>query len=154
MLAALLLAAQSGKPAARCYPPPRAVRKATMEWGMTRGLRLAGLIGGVSCGVLVAALLAGSPAGVRAFFHHPRIPVPRPPHRAAGWASSNWSGYAKTGSGFNSVTSHWTVTAAARSRKATYSSEWVGIDGYSNNSLIQTGTESDYYSGSAHYDAW
>jgi hypothetical protein len=30
----------------------------------------------------------------------------------------------------------------------------VGIDGFNNSSLIQTGTESDYYSGSAHYDAW
>jgi Peptidase A4 family len=59
-----------------------------------------------------------------------------------------------TGSGLNSVTGQWTVTAVARSRKATYSSEWVGIDGYSNSSLIQTGTESDYYNGSAHYYAW
>jgi hypothetical protein len=46
------------------------------------------------------------------------------------------------------------VTAVASSRKATYSSEWVGIDGYNNSSLIQTGTESDYHNGSAHYDAW
>jgi Peptidase A4 family len=52
------------------------------------------------------------------------------------------------------VTGQWTVTTAAASRKATYSSEWVGIDGYSNSSLIQTGTESDYYNGSAHYYAW
>jgi hypothetical protein len=52
------------------------------------------------------------------------------------------------------VTGQWIVTAAAQSRKATYSSEWAGIDGYNNNSLIQTGTESDYYNGSAHYYAW
>ena len=120
---------------------------------MIRGLRVAAVCV-VSCGVLVAGLLAGSTAGSRVVFHHPRVPAPRPPTRAAGWASSNWSGYAVTGSGYNSVTEAWTVTAAARSRKATYSSEWVGIDGYNNNSLIQTGTESDYYSGSAHYSAW
>jgi hypothetical protein len=42
----------------------------------------------------------------------------------------------------------------AASRKATYSSDWVGIDGYNNNDLIQTGTESDYYNGSPHYYAW
>jgi hypothetical protein len=30
----------------------------------------------------------------------------------------------------------------------------VGIDGFNNTSLIQTGTEQDYYSGSAHYAAW
>jgi hypothetical protein len=121
---------------------------------MIRWLRVAGVVGVVSCGVLVAGLLAGSPVGSRAIFHHPRVPVPRPPQRAAGWASSNWSGYAITGSGFNKVTGHWKVTAAAPSIKPTYSSEWAGIDGYSNSSLIQTGTESDYYSGSAHYYAW
>ena len=121
---------------------------------MIRGLRVAGLVGVISCGVLVAGLPTGSSAGTRAVFHHPRVPVPRPPQRAAGWASSNWSGYAITGSGYNSVTEQWTVTAAARSRKSTYSSEWVGIDGYNNSNLIQTGTESDYYSGSAHYYAW
>jgi hypothetical protein len=52
------------------------------------------------------------------------------------------------------VTGRWTVTAAAPSRKATYSSEWVGIDGFNNSNLIQTGTESDYYSGKPHYYAW
>jgi hypothetical protein len=46
------------------------------------------------------------------------------------------------------------VSAVAASRKATYSSNWVGIDGFNNSDLIQTGTESDYYNGSAHYDAW
>jgi Peptidase A4 family len=46
------------------------------------------------------------------------------------------------------------VPSVAASRKATYSSNWVGIDGYNNNDLIQTGTESDYYNGSAHYAAW
>ena len=39
-------------------------------------------------------------------------------------------------------------------RKATYSSQWVGIEGFNNSSLIQTGTEADYDNGSAHYGAW
>jgi hypothetical protein len=42
----------------------------------------------------------------------------------------------------------------APSSKPTASSNWIGIDGYNNSSLIQTGTESDYYGGRAHYDAW
>jgi len=37
---------------------------------------------------------------------------------------------------------------------AWYSSNWLGIDGYANSDLIQTGTEQDYYFGSAHYSAW
>lgn len=120
---------------------------------MIRGLRVAGVIGVVGLGVLIAGLPAGAQAGSRAIFHDPRIPVSRAT-KAAGWASSNWSGYAIPGSGFNSVTAKWTVTAAPPSQGATYSSEWVGIDGYNNRSLIQTGTESDYSNGSAHYYAW
>ena len=107
----------------------------------------------VGTGAVVAGLPAGSAAGP-AIFHHPRIRVAGSGNKAAGWASSNWSGYSLTGSGYSSVTAHWVVQAVSRSHKATYSSEWVGIDGFSNSSLIQTGTESDYYNGAAHYDAW
>jgi hypothetical protein len=108
----------------------------------------------VSVAVLTAWFPAASGASSRAIFHHPRIPIAWSGKKAAGWAASNWSGYAITGFGFKSVTGQWTVPTVMASRKATYSSEWVGIDGYSNSSLIQTGTEADYYSGSAHYDAW
>jgi hypothetical protein len=106
-----------------------------------------------AAGVVIAGLPSASVARM-AIFHHPRIPVSRPAKTAAGWASSNWSGYAVTGSIYGSVTARWIVPAVAASRKATYSSNWVGIDGYNNSNLIQTGTESDYYNGSAHYDAW
>jgi hypothetical protein len=71
----------------------------------------------------------------------------------AGWASSNWSGYAKTGT-YTRVTAAWVVPSVAKTRKATYASQWVGIDGFNNGNLIQTGTETDYYNGSAHYAAW
>jgi hypothetical protein len=107
----------------------------------------------VGTGVLVSAWPAGSAAG-SAIFHHPRIRLAGSGTRATGWSSSNWSGYAVTGSGYSSATAQWVVQSVAPSRKATYSSEWVGIDGYNNSSLIQTGTESDYYNGAAHYDAW
>jgi len=76
---------------------------------------------------------------------------------ALGWASSNWSGYAITASSpshFSSLTGKWTVPSVSRTRKATYSAAWAGIDGFNNSSLIQTGTEQDYYNGSAHYAAW
>ncbi|HEX3783027.1 MAG TPA: G1 family glutamic endopeptidase [Pseudonocardiaceae bacterium] len=68
--------------------------------------------------------------------------------------SSNWSGYAETGGGYTSATATWKVPSVSSSSGATYSSAWVGIDGDGNSNLIQTGTESDYYSGAAHYDAW
>ncbi|HVA87534.1 MAG TPA: G1 family glutamic endopeptidase, partial [Candidatus Saccharimonadales bacterium] len=55
---------------------------------------------------------------------------------------------------YTSVTSIWRVPTVTASAKATYSSSWVGIDGFNNRNLIQTGTEQDYYGGSAHYSAW
>lgn len=107
----------------------------------------------VAAGAVVAALPAGS-AAAPAIVHHPRIRLAGSGNKASGWASSNWSGYALSGSGYSSVTAQWSVQAVSPSRQPTYSSEWVGIDGFSNSSLIQTGTESDYYNGAAHYDAW
>jgi hypothetical protein len=69
------------------------------------------------------------------------------------WSASNWSGYAETGT-FTGVSSTWTVPAVTASTGSTYSSAWIGVDGFNNSNLIQTGTEEDYYSGAAHYNAW
>lgn len=113
--------------------------------------RLAGIA------LAVIALGASSPVvavpAMTAITHHPRISASRP-HGSLGWSSSNWSGYAVTGSGFSSAAGSWVVPSVSATNKATYSSSWVGIDGFNNSSLIQTGTEQDYYNGSAHYNAW
>jgi hypothetical protein len=69
------------------------------------------------------------------------------------WAASNWSGYAETGT-FTGVSGTWIVPQVSRTASATYSSAWIGVDGFNNNALIQTGTEEDYYNGSPHYNAW
>jgi hypothetical protein len=69
------------------------------------------------------------------------------------WAASNWSGYAETGT-YTGVSATWTVPTVTSSTSATYSSAWIGVDGFNNSDLIQTGTEEDYYSGAAHYNAW
>ncbi|WP_233096142.1 G1 family glutamic endopeptidase [Alicyclobacillus sp. SO9] len=71
-----------------------------------------------------------------------------------GWAASNWSGYAISGSTYNDITGNWTVPTVKRSSGNTYSSSWIGIDGFNNSNLIQTGTEQDYVNGHAQYDAW
>jgi hypothetical protein len=94
----------------------------------------------------------------------PRVPVSWPQPGGPGgqggqgavrntWAASNWSGYAETGT-FDGVTSTWTVPTVTASSSATYSSAWIGVDGFNNSDLIQTGTEEDYYNGAAHYNAW
>ena len=70
--------------------------------------------------------------------------------------SSNWSGYAATGAtgSFKSVSSSWVQPAVTCTSKSTYSSYWVGLDGYSNSALEQTGTEADCVGGKAEYGAW
>jgi Peptidase A4 family len=73
---------------------------------------------------------------------------------SVGWASSNWSGYAITGSTYTAVTGNWTVPSVAPSNTVTYSAAWAGIDGFNNNSLIQTGTEQDNLFGIPRYGAW
>jgi hypothetical protein len=67
--------------------------------------------------------------------------------------SSNWSGYAETGS-FSSATASWRVPTVTTGSGDQYSSDWVGIDGYNNSDLIQLGTEQDNINGTAEYQAW
>jgi hypothetical protein len=95
---------------------------------------------------------SGATVSPSSIIHAPRIG--ERPVKGSGWASSNWSGYAKTGTTYSSATAQWTVPAVSPSQKATYSSSWVGIDGFNNSNLIQTGTEQDFYQGAAHYNAW
>jgi hypothetical protein len=109
----------------------------------------ASLTAAVLTGSMLVVGVAPATAGL---FHHPRVAAR--PISGAGWASSNWSGYARTATTYTRATGAWIVPSVAKTRKATYGSQWVGIDGFNNSSLIQTGTETDYYNGSAHYSAW
>lgn len=73
---------------------------------------------------------------------------------AYGWASSNWSGYAITGSTYQSITGSWVVPTVSTLHGAEYSSAWIGIDGFNNSSLIQTGTEQNASHKGTSYNAW
>jgi hypothetical protein len=72
--------------------------------------------------------------------------------------STNWSGYAVTGANgaFHSVSSSWTEpTATCTSRRADqYAAFWVGLDGYSSDSVEQTGTDSDCDGTTPDYYGW
>lgn len=79
------------------------------------------------------------------------------------WDSYNWSGYAVTGAA-GSVTdakASWTVPLVScpigskpRQNQNQYSSFWVGIDGFNDNTVEQIGTDSDCQSGTPTYYAW
>jgi len=90
---------------------------------------------------MASAVYAGTPAA-------PRLPG------GLGWYSSNWAGYTVGGGAYRSASGQWTVPSVRARGAAGFSAQWVGIDGFSNRSLIQAGTEADFYAGSAHYSAW
>ena len=68
--------------------------------------------------------------------------------------STNWSGQVLLGSGITGVSGDWVVPAVAASASDDYSASWIGIDGTTVNSLIQTGTAQQYVGGVAQYYAW
>ena len=70
--------------------------------------------------------------------------------------SSNWAGYAATGSAgqFTSVSSSWIQPAGQCSRGNQYAAFWVGLDGYSSSTVEQTGSEVDCAGRTPQYYAW
>jgi hypothetical protein len=73
--------------------------------------------------------------------------------------STNWSGYADQTTArrkFTDVAGSWTEPKATCSTTGShpYASFWVGIDGYSSNSVEQLGTDSDCWGKTPVYYAW
>jgi hypothetical protein len=71
--------------------------------------------------------------------------------------SSNWSGYAASGGtgAFTSVSANWTEpTGHCSGSGDQYSAYWVGLDGYTSQTVEQTGSEVDCIGGSPQYYAW
>lgn len=90
---------------------------------------------------------------------HPRIPLGGK-SELLGY-STNWSGYVAetnlTNPATNSVTAvsaSWIVPTIKPSTGKTYCAIWVGIDGYSNSTVEQIGTEHDWSSGTVQHYAW
>ncbi len=105
---------------------------------------------------LAAAPAAGAAPAVTNWYRLPAGQVPKIRTHST-WSSSNWSGYAESGH-FTSIYGSWTVPQVgpgmADRSSGWFSSAWVGIDGFADTHLIQTGTEQDYYDGRAFYTAW
>jgi hypothetical protein len=74
--------------------------------------------------------------------------------------SSIWSGYVVTPDSQSpedlvvGVNASWTVPRIRVASNDTYSAAWIGIGGYSDKTLIQTGTEHDSVNGQEYYSAW
>jgi hypothetical protein len=86
---------------------------------------------------------------------------PRPHFEISEGNSLNWSGYVAATNlshpvkgSVSAVIGSWIVPHLSSSSHPTYSSIWVGIDGFSNATVEQIGTEQDWYSGGQHNFAW
>jgi hypothetical protein len=101
------------------------------------------------CIGLIAASAAFGSSGTRAVLKHV------PPARLIGHSNSlNWSGYASFNSTFGDVKGSWVQPAATCNGKSTYSSFWLGLDGYDSSTVEQLGTEADCSKGKPVYYAW
>lgn len=90
---------------------------------------------------------------VSGILSHPHIPGPtaESTHTPGMVTSMNWSGFAAATSinapARNSVTAvygSWIVPTIESSSQTTYSSFWVGMDGYASSTVEQIGTEHNY----------
>jgi Peptidase A4 family len=74
----------------------------------------------------------------------------------ANTTSTNWAGYADNGSNgaYTSVSTTFVQPKVTCSSGDQYSAFWVGLDGYSSDSVEQTGTEADCAGKTAEYSAW
>jgi Peptidase A4 family len=69
--------------------------------------------------------------------------------------SNNWSGYVDTGSGFTEANGAWKAPSFACSGTTTsLAAFWVGIDGYSSDSVEQDGTLIECYDRTAYQYTW
>jgi len=68
--------------------------------------------------------------------------------------STNWSGYADTGSSFSKATGHWTEPSASCTGTTSLAAFWVGIDGFTSGSVEQDGTLIECSGGRAFQFTW
>jgi hypothetical protein len=103
-------------------------------------------------------------ATARSFIEHLAIGQHGTNHAVSGHASklkalsqvesTNWSGYADTGSGFNKVTGSWKEPTGSCGSGTSLAAFWVGIDGYSSGSVEQDGTLIECSGGTPAYFSW
>jgi Peptidase A4 family len=109
---------------------------------------------------------ARAASAARAELRHLAIGQHATNHRVSGRAqikglsqveSTNWSGYAddnSAGNTYSTVTGNWTEPSVTCTSQTSLAAFWVGIDGYSSDSVEQDGTLAECYGGAAYYFTW
>ncbi|HEV2377754.1 MAG TPA: G1 family glutamic endopeptidase [Streptosporangiaceae bacterium] len=135
----------------------------TRKWCTSlAGLTLAA---GLAATAPALAATTGHQAAPRATAAHtPRLGGPlrlvpgthpiRTGHRRFAVGSPNWSGYAVSGGKFKKVSASWTLNAVTCPSGSADAAPWVGIDGFNDKTVEQTGSDSICSSGKPKYVAW
>jgi Peptidase A4 family len=111
------------------------------------------------------ALAASAPAAASSHPAGPTIHLVRPAmHGTAPMAvrgrpshaveSQNWSGYAAHGKTYKKISASWVEPTGHCTSSRTFSSFWVGLDGFGSQTVEQTGSEVDCSGGHARYFGW
>ena len=108
---------------------------------------------------LLAAAVTAPQAGARAALPSPGAPMQIAPRGAlvspaTTVQSGNWSGYAVSGSTFTHVTTSYVVPSVTCKKTEAAAALWVGLDGYADKTVEQTGVSEDCDGGVAQYAAW
>jgi Peptidase A4 family len=118
------------------------------------GLALAG--GALAASAPAAA--SSHPAGhtihlIRPAMHGtaPMVARGRPTHALE---SQNWSGYAAHGKTYKKISASWVEPTGHCTSSRTFSSFWVGLDGFGSQTVEQTGSEVDCAGGKPKYYSW
>jgi Peptidase A4 family len=85
---------------------------------------------------------------------HGTRPLTAQGSRANEAESTNWSGYAASGSTYKTVSASWVEPTGTCSSGDQYAAFWVGLDGYSSDSVEQTGSEVDCAGRTPQYYSW
>ena len=89
--------------------------------------------------------------------HHPPDQARHARHSADGRSrpasnavpSQNWSGYAAHGKTYTKISASWVEPTGHCTSSRTFSSFWVGLDGFGSRTVEQTGSEVDCAGGQA-----
>jgi hypothetical protein len=105
------------------------------------------------------AAIAAPQAGAQATLPTPGAPMQIAPGGAlvsplTTVKSGNWSGYAVTGSTYTHVSTSYVVPPVTCKKMEAAAALWVGLDGYANKTVEQTGVSEQCMGGVAQYAAW
>lgn len=113
---------------------------------------------------LTAKFLGEARAALITFLRHPDHalfpsggPTPGAIGQVTDVGSYNWAGYAdvsSTAGTFTRVSGSWNVPAVTCTNEDRITSEWVGLDGFSTDTVEQDGTSSQCFEGVALYYSW